>query len=195
VISPAQALQAVGRFDPDSSPVRKLSAVRLLGRNHYLFELANRKTFLIDMENGERLVITPEVAGAIARQVGELPSAPMTVREIRAHDAGYLRGPLPMFRVDFDDSKGTSIFVARRDGMVRYTTGALRVKNYIAGFHTFEQLELLGQQDATVKAMLHFTSVLGIVLVLSGYYLVLPRSWVRRPVQRPSSRSPAEPRR
>lgn len=184
VVSPSDAAEVVARQAGDTALVRRLGAVRVLGRSHYMLDLASLRTYFVDMQSGALLEITPDVAGEIARQTTGLDSARLQVTKLTGYNSAYMRGPLPSYRIDFDDPRRTAVFLSPRDGVVRYTTRALRVKAYIAGFHTFDQLLLLRQSQFTVEAMLHFTSVLGIALVLSGYYLVLPKSWVRRSPRR-----------
>ncbi|MBK6457226.1 MAG: PepSY domain-containing protein [Gemmatimonadetes bacterium] len=180
VISPAAATEiAVVREQGGSEP-RKVQLIPVGGDPYYKIDLMGGKSFLISAIDGERLLIKREVAEGLARR--GLPPAVRVraVSEITEHSLANPRGPVPAFRFEFDDPSETTALVGIRDGVVMHTDGRKRIRAFVTGLHTFDQLELLVGDSTPKKGALHLTSIISIVLVMSGYYVVLPRRWRRR---------------
>jgi hypothetical protein len=178
-LSPAQAIALTASREQDSLLVRRLSLVPVLDRDYYLLEAGNQKSYLLDSESGNPLVITTEIAERIARETAGRHSDPVRVDLVSKPVSGYMGGPLPVYRVAFDDDRGSIVFVSPRDGSARYTDHRARARFLIAGLHTFDQLRLLPFGERIRKPLLYLTSLLGAGLVLTGYYMVFPGRWRR----------------
>jgi len=182
-VSPAEAIQLVTGRDQDTAAVTKLTVTSVLDRTYYSLEVAGGRRHLVDVETGTMLVITPEVAEEIARRTSGVTAAVADIETVTQHSMGYLNGSLPAFRVDFADGEGSTVFVSPLDGSAQYTNHRLRIRSFVSGLHTFDQLTLLQSTGPLKKPLLHLTSMIGIGLILTGYYLVLPKRWrmKRRP--------------
>jgi hypothetical protein len=176
-LSPAQAIELVASREGDSSAVRRVILMPVLERDYYLVETGSRHNYLLDSETGDPLVIDDDVAERIARQTAGGRANAAIVETVDHPVSGYMVGPLPVYRVAFDDSRGTVVFVSPRDGAARYTDRLMRTRFFLAGLHTFDQLRLMPAGEDLRKPMLYFTSLIGLGLVLTGYYMVFPKSW------------------
>jgi len=176
-LSPAQAIELVASRERDSGAVRRVTLVPVLERDYYLLETSSRQSYLLDSETGDPFVIDTGVAERIARQAAGGRADAATVETVNQPVSGYMAGPLPVFRVAFDDSRGTVVFVSPRDGAARYTDRLMRTRFFLAGLHTFDQLRLMPVGKDIRKPLLYLTSLVGFGLVLTGYYMVFPKRW------------------
>jgi len=179
-ISPAEAVSLVASREQDTAPLHRLALVSVQDRPHYRIDVRGGQSYLIDATTGERLKITPELAEKFARQRFSDTLPIRRVVEVSHHSLGYAHGPLPAYRVEFADAQGTQAYVSIRDGSVVHTTRRARIRSFVTNLHTFDQIEILAGSTLAQHASLHVTSIITIVLALTGYYLVLPRGWRRR---------------
>ncbi|MCC6930204.1 MAG: PepSY domain-containing protein [Gemmatimonadaceae bacterium] len=179
-VSPAGAIDLVRSREGDTSGVRRVVFVAIGPDPYYKVDAKDGKSFLLSAATGERLVVTRDVAERIARRDFSDNARIRSATEISRHSFGYPGGALPAWRLEFDDARGTIAYVSKRDGSVTHVNGRSRIRSFITGLHTFEQIELVGGSERLKKLSLHLTSLITIVLVLTGYYVVLPRRWRRR---------------
>ena len=123
-------------------------------------------------------MITPELAEQIARD--DFPSRARVLQIERAdrHSFDYPWGPLPAYRIVFDDAQATVFYVSTSDGTVQRSDRSSRIRRAITSLHTFEPLKLITKRDAVRRGLLVLLSVVGVGVAGTGYYLALPR---RRP--------------
>lgn len=179
-LAPAEALALVRSREGDTARVFNYSLVVIGGEAYYRIQMKGGANHLISATTGERLVIGPERAETLAR-AGLSSSAPVTsVTEVKAHSLGYANGPLPAWRVEFGDGRKTVAWVGARDGSVSHDTRLRRVRSFVAQMHTFDQLRTLTGSKLLARGSLGTLSAITILLVLTGYYLALPKRWRRR---------------
>ncbi|HEX4936060.1 MAG TPA: PepSY domain-containing protein [Gemmatimonadaceae bacterium] len=194
VIAPAAAMDLVGTREGNTSGVRRLVFVAIGPEPYYKIDMKDGKSFLLSAATGARLVINREVAERIARRDFSDTVPVRRATEISRHSFEYPGGALPAWRLEFDDARGTIAYVSKRDGSVTHGHWRSRVRAFVSGLHTFEQIELVGGSERTKKLSLHLTSLITIALVLTGYYVVLPRRWRRRLEIGRDAPAPAVPR-
>ncbi|HSB55711.1 MAG TPA: PepSY domain-containing protein [Gemmatimonadales bacterium] len=189
VISPAQAVALVATREQDTAAVRRVDVVLVAGQAYYDVQVRGGRDYLIDVRTGERLQMSPAVAEATARR-GLPDGVPLvSVRQVSDHSLyEYPGGPLPAYRVEFGDPRHTIAYVSARDGSVRHTTRWIRLRYFISDMHTFQQLETLTGSKLVSHGSITGTSAIAILLVLTGYYLVLPRRWQRKFARRTGMR-------
>jgi len=177
-ISPAAAADLV---PGDSGAARKVRLVGINGRPFYEVSIQGGERSLLDASSGAVLTITAQVAESLARMaVGAGEAKVGSVDEIGEPSWGYSGGPLPVFRVAFEDHQRTVAYVSMRDGSVQADSRLLRVRSRIQQLHAFEPIEILTERPVLRQAALHVASAVGLCLVLTGYYLALPKGWRRR---------------
>lgn len=192
-ISPAAAITLVRSREGDSTEVRRLQFVAIDLEPYYKIDTKGGKSFLLSAATGARLLITREVAERIARRGFSETTPVVSASEISRHSFEYAGGPLPAWRLAFGDDQKTIAYVSKRDGSVAHSSAGHRLRAFVSGLHTFDQLELIGGSERLKKLALHLTSLITIALVLTGYYVVLPTRWRRRWETRRASRSGAPP--
>jgi uncharacterized iron-regulated membrane protein len=181
-VSPAQAVanlaKALGSY-PRVSRVTLRPIGKVLA---YEVSVQSGNSHLIDARSGQVFTITPEIAEQIAR--GNLPSQGrvLQIERINRHSYAYQWGPIPAYRIVFDNDQSTSYYVSTHDGTVRRSDRWNRVRGVMESLHTFRPLKLITKREAVRKGMLILLSVVGIGAALTGYYLSLPRRWVSRHV-------------
>jgi hypothetical protein len=132
--------------------------------------------YCIDARSGQIFTITPERAEQIALNDFGSQAQVRQIERITRHDFVYLWGPLPAYRLAFDDDRATISHVSIRDGTVRRTDRWRRIKMVVGALHTFEPLNLIIEQETIVRrSLLIMLSIVGIMAVGTGYYLALPR--------------------
>jgi len=179
-VSPAEAIRIVREREHGESALKKVQLVGVDGEPYYRIDLAKQPKYLIHARTGERLVIDSAVAERLARR-GFAKTLP--IRSVSKQTERTLTnpvGPVPAYRIDFADERHTVALVNMYDGTVLHTNTRRRLMSIFAGLHTFEPIEQILERDGPKKWSLHITSIISIILCLTGYYVVLPRRWRRR---------------
>jgi hypothetical protein len=177
-VSPAEAVKALDKILGETAQVSGLYLIRVRDSMVYKIVLRTGRPHLIDAQSGRIVTITPEVAEQIARDEFSTKAGVRNVVRLTDHDLDYSRGPLPVYRVVFEDRHGTISHVSIDDGSVRQANRWLRLRDRIIGFHTFHAF--LGGHERLRKGLLLLVSLLGLAAVASGYYLALPGALRRR---------------
>jgi len=176
-LSPGQ-IAALVAATGDSGEIQDLSLIRLRNRPVFLAEIRKGRRHLLDAATGAPIEITAQLAESIAVEGLRTPAPVTGVERLTRHDWRY-SGALPAYRVVFDDARRTVAYVIERDGNLVLGDRGIRIRAVIAGLHTFQPLRLLTGNTSRVFS-LYLTSVVAVLLVLTGYYLVLPKKWRRR---------------
>lgn len=177
VVSPAAAQEVAVAADSGLRDIRSLELDRLGSHLFYRVRGAGG-TVLVDAAQPQRL----EVTEALAREVaaGMFPQGRIEgVELLQRHDRGYPNGGLPAYRVRFDDGARTLVHVALRDGMLAVSNKDLRLNGTLHGLHTFASLRALGLSRVPIRRLLIVASLISLVVVVTGYYMSLPRRWTR----------------
>lgn len=177
VLSPAQAAALVAATG-DTAGIQNISLVRLRNRPVFLAEMRGGRRHLHDAATGTPIEVTAALAESIAVEGLRAPKPVTRVERLEKPDWRYA-GRVPAYRVEFADPKRTVAYVTERDGGLQLGDRGIRIRAVITGLHTFQPLSLLGGNTSRLAA-LHLTSAVAVLLVLTGYYLVLPKRWRRR---------------
>jgi uncharacterized iron-regulated membrane protein len=98
------------------------------------------------------------------------------VRRLEDHDGGFPRGALPAWRVVLADQAGTWVHLSR-DGVAGSNTREQRRKAVYHDLHTFATLQQVDLGRRGIRILFLVASVISIAVVVTGYYLSLPRRW------------------
>ena len=136
---------------------------------------------LFDLATGEPLSPMPmglAVRIAEADHKGEARAA--RVERIETHSTEY-RGPIPAWRVDFDDGAERSLYVSADTGAVTARRSQLwRVYDFLWGLHI---MDWRGHEDFNSPLLVIFTA-LGLIVIVTGFILFPSRlgytAWRRR---------------
>ncbi len=177
VVSPADAQALAASGDSGLREIRSVELDRLGSRVFYRVRGAGG-TMLVDAAQPQRL----EVTEALAREVaaGMFPQGTIEgVELLKRHDRGYPNGALPAYRVRFGDRAGTLVHLSVRDGLLAVSNKDLQLNGTLHGLHTFASLRSLGLSRVPIRRLLIVASLIALVVVITGYYMSLPRRWTR----------------
>ena len=177
-VSPAEAVGNLGKVLKASPQVMSVSLRRVVDAVVYEVVVNPRGSHLIDARSGQVFMITPEVAEQIARDGFPSSARVLQIERVDRHSFAYPWGPLPAYRIEFDDDRATVSYISTSDGTVRRSDRWSRIRGAITSLHTFEPVKLVTKRDAVRKGLLVLLSVVGMGVAGTGYYLARPR---RRP--------------
>jgi uncharacterized iron-regulated membrane protein len=173
--TPAEALHALALGEP---AVRSLTLRRLAGRLVYDFTLPGGAHAFVDATTAEPVVFNDSLARALLNTVLIDGVTSRNMVPLAAHDDQYRFGALPAFRFELDDAAGTLVHIAS-DGMVSSSNRRGRFRGVMAALHEFQLPGGLIPQKPR-KLLLLGASAFTIVLIVTGYVLVLPARWFGR---------------
>lgn len=177
-VAPAEAAAVAQQGDSALTAVREVELDQLGGQLFYRVR-GGGGTVLVSAERPERLAITDSMARAVAQAM--YPGAAVQgVELVRRNDAAYPNGSLPAWRVSLGDGEGTRVHLAVRDGQLAVSDGGSRLGRTLHDLHTFAILRGAGLTREPTRLLLRVASVIALVVVLTGYYMSLPRAWTRR---------------
>lgn len=171
-VSPAQALTAARAARGDSVVPAEVSLTRLRDGMAWFIRIPRQKPVLVDAATAAVVEITPALAGEIARD--GMPGQPpvKSVELVERHSLRYIGGPLPVYRVTFDDPRAMVAYVGAYDGRVTRADRISRIRTVITDMHTFHQLALVSE-DAP-DAGLWIAGLVSVATIITGYYLAVP---------------------
>ena len=177
-VSPAAAVAVVSPQDP--TRVQALRLWNVAGLLFYHLARADGSGRLVDATTGTEVQVTAELAERVARAQFGVPEAPLASTELlEEHSARYAAGPLPVYRLTFDDADHTVAYIALLAGVVQGGGSNHRVRALVAGLHAFYPLRVLVGSKGE-QGLLVLTGTITIVLVITGYWLGLPARWRRK---------------
>jgi hypothetical protein len=175
-VSPGDAIRALPGSMGTPADVRDVKLGRLLDKVVYEVRVNGGTVYLIDAKEGVPFTITQDVAERIARQ-GMRPGVPIRrIDHVTKHGVDYPWGPLPIYKVLFDDERATAAYVEASNGSVRFSDRPSRIRNAIASLHEFMPLMLIIDSEKVRKGLLILLSLVGVSVALSGYYLAFGKS-------------------
>jgi uncharacterized iron-regulated membrane protein len=140
----------------------------------YEITLRDSSRHMVDALSGTRTKVTQAMAEQTARASVNNARPPVSVDLMHRRDYHYW-GSLPVHRVSFDDSQRTVVYVSAVTGHIEQTTSRLsRLHHWVTSIHTFQPLRLAIERDAVRKGLLIVIAMVGIGVVVTGFYLALP---------------------
>lgn len=172
VVTPEEAVRiATGETEAEAlAPIRDLRFGRIEDRLVYKVALEGAGLRMVDARSGEIIEVDEARAERLARQEFDSEAAIVDLRLVDDRDPWYQYGPLPAWRVDFDDARRSISYVAVSDGSVRRSDRITRLKSAIVGTHSFDTLSVVGLLGLKLPA-LFVASLLGLFSVVTGYYI------------------------
>jgi hypothetical protein len=152
-----------------------------LGRSVAVVSPAKRRSSLYDLESGRKLSPVPAwLATAIAEQDHKGDLRAVGVTQVTRESTEY-RGPLPAWRVHFDDGAARSVYVAVDTGAVTARRSTLwRVFDFLWSLHI---LDFKNHTDFNTP-LLAGTTAIGLIVIVTGILMLPSRlgytAWRRR---------------
>ena len=187
-LSPGQAASAAAAARGDTTAdvgARNVILRSVLGTPVYLVTPKRGRPSLIDAATGASFEITAERAKTIGEQaLGDLKST--GVELLPTAPSGYY-GVAPVYRVTYDDGGNVVSLVSAVTGEMQRTQRADRIMTAIGhNFHVFAPFTQLPGGQNTRKGSLILTGIIALASIVTGYWLAIPRRWLKPSGQRPS---------
>lgn len=153
----------------------------MIGRPVALISNSDDPPRLYDLTSGRRLSpIDPALAAEIAARDHSGDLKPIRVEAVTTNSPEY-RGPLPAWRVDFDDGASRSLYVAADTGAVAARRSTLwRVFDFLWSLHI---LDFKNHEDFNTPLLIIATA-LALVVIVTGIIMFPARlgytAWRRR---------------
>lgn len=177
-MSPADAIAHLEETLGQSVEVNSVSFRQIREILVYHIALENGASHLIETQSGQEVKITPEFAREIAYNNFPTPASILQIVRLDDHDLGYFFGPLPIYRVIFDDSRSTYVHVSMETGeVVRRNDRWQRLRGAFELVHTFQVFKIISGRERPITALLWLLSFIATLAALIGYYLALPHRW------------------
>ena len=171
IVPPSIAIKALEEKLGKVIEVKDIHLDQILGKFVYRVFVNDALSYLIDAQTGKVVIIDKPMAEKIA--LSKLPS-PMEIRKteyIETHTSDYPWGPLPAYKISFNDTWKTISIVEAYGGKERHKDLLLKIKQAIEGFHFFNPIEQVTGSPWLRKGILMFVGILGIGAACTGFYL------------------------
>lgn len=172
-VAPAEAIGALESMKGKSLNVKNLRLLTILNEAIYQIELDDRSFYLIDGRSGELVEVSKDQAIQIAKLKLPAEVKVLTTEFMSEPNFEYSRGPFPVYKIVFDDNKGTVSYVSVVNGMAKYRDNWRRIQGFITGLHTLNPISLIVESELIRKGLLVLFSVIGIGAAGSGFYLAI----------------------
>ena len=170
-LSPADVVATLGKDLQKSIQVRSVSMLQIRDSLAYRIVLRTGESHLINTGSGKVFLIDAKLAEQIARDEFPTRAQVREIVQLVQHQPDYPRGPIPVYRVLFDDSLATTSFVAIQDGSVRRNNRWTRLRDRIVDIHTFRNV-IVGHEWLR-RGLLLLLAVVALATATTGYYLAL----------------------
>ncbi len=182
---PADAMARLEEILGQSPQVSWLDLRQILNTVVYEVKLKDGSIHLLNAQSGQEFNVTPELAEEIARAEFPTQASILRVERLNGNDFSYPFGPVPVYRVVFDDSRATHAHVSiRTDEIWGRKTGAVwrndrwgRARTAINTLHTFDMLRIITDRRRLITTLLWAAAIVTFLAAVLGYYLALPRRW------------------
>ncbi len=182
-VSPSEAINAANIFEPD-----RLRLIDREGRPIYVLHSINNTVFTMSGDDGIKLsAITNETAGRIAESFLSKPMSrvdgPIKYDQWIVHQ--WFDTYRPFYRVHFDDTDKTVLYVSERTGeVVQKTLGSERVWNYFGAVIHWIYPTVLRKNWELWDQTVWWISLLGVLTTVAGLWLGVSRLRVVKPANR-----------
>jgi len=159
-------------IENNGQAIRTVSATHLYGRPVYRIDYTGGKSVLFDSKTGERLSpLSEEAITGIAKKLYR-GDAPLLQSARLAKTGIEYRGPLPVWKIDFDDSDQTSLYFSPDTGqLLAKRTRLWRVYDFMWMLHIMDY----DTRDDFNHPLLYVFALTAVLFVLSGFALIYYR--------------------
>ena len=174
-LSPADAIKALEAELGQQVIVKTVNLIQVKRTPAYQIILQDRASHLINAESAKIFTITLELAQDLSRDIVKDSIPILDTALLETHDFSYITGPIPAYRIIFDDPQDTYVHISYDTGQAIWNTRSERRNYLFEALHTFEIFSVLLKDETLVAALLWLSIALTILAALMGYYLALPR--------------------
>ena len=119
-ISPSEAIQIVEKISGKTVEVREVHLDEILGKVIYRVYINHGPSHLIDAQTGKEIIIDKQMGEEIAKS--RLPNHMeiFHTEYLETHTSEYSNGPLPVYKISFNDTWNTLSIVEKSSGKERH---------------------------------------------------------------------------
>jgi hypothetical protein len=174
-ISPSEAIQIVEKISGKTVEVRKVHLDEILGKVVYRVYINHGPSHLIDAQTGKEIIIDKQMGEEIAKS--RLPNHMeiLHTEYLETHTSEYSNGPLPVYKISFNDTWNTLSIVEKSSGKERHNNLWGRGKGKIVGLHFFSPIEQVTGSPPLRKFFVVLVGVFGIGAACTGFFLAFNR--------------------
>ena len=169
-LSPIEALSRLSKILGDSPGVKSVSLKKIAHSLVDEIHLASGESHIIGARSGQLFTITPESVEQIARDYVPPQVSVLEIEPITQHSYSYPWGPVPAFRIIFDNDDSTAYYVSTRDGSILRSDRWSRILGAIESLHVFQPLKLITRRESIRRGLLILLSLVGVAAAATGYY-------------------------
>ncbi len=173
-VTPAHALSAAAQDTGQPFEAKYIKLLQTVAGPVYEIAPLRGRAHLIDAATGQTVTMDAGMAELIIRHATGRPDVPAQVRKATKHTLAYPFGPLPTYRLAFDDDPSTYYFTHSPIHRIRRSDRLGRANFLIGSFHTFEPLRVAVRNVHYVHIVMISFALLGTFSVLTGFYMALP---------------------
>jgi len=160
--------------------VTTCTTYRLSNTLVYDMTLKDGKRYLIDAIEGVPTTVTEAQIKENAKAAAPPGSHIVDMTYLNRRPYAYW-GPIPIYRLIFNDASRTYVYVSPITGQVEVKNkGWNRLREWMLSLHKFEFLLLIWEREAFRKGVMLILSLVGLGVVVTGFYIALPVKWLRR---------------
>lgn len=175
-VSPAEAIEILNKELDLPLQIKQINFKQIKNRIAYKISTKTGNVYLIDSVSGDRIRITQEFAKQIAQDKFIGSSKVVKVEKIDKYGLVYNWGPLPVYRVVFDGTLASSLYISGLSGeIVRKSNTIDKIRSLVLRFHDLSILTIFTKRGIYGKVLLVTLSLTSIVLIGLGYYLFVIR--------------------
>jgi len=174
-ISPSKAIQIVEKISGKTVEVSEVHLDEILGKVVYRVYINHGPSHLIDAQMGKEIIIDKQMGEEIAKS--RLPNHMeiLHTEYLETHTSEYSNGPLPVYKISFNDTWNTLSIVEKSSGKERHNNLWGRGKGKIVGLHFFSPIEQVTGSQRLRKVFVILVGILGIGAACTGFYLAFNR--------------------
>ncbi len=170
-LSPSQALKKLETIIGEIPQVSNIQLHKILDLIVYQMVLKNGQSYLINAQTGEELTIDASLSVQIAKSHGLGNSQVKSTEFLTNHSSEYSWGPLPVYKVTFNDTGKTIAYVSVANGAITQSHLFQRIRVSLESLHDFGPLGYLGNSNRVRKILLVVISFVGVGAVGTGIFI------------------------
>lgn len=170
-VAPAELIRNFRNHRGAGVEINRIVLRAFRGRPVYEVWPRGEQASLWDPVSGALITITPRMAELIVRDHVREDVGAATIGRIEKHTIIYPWGPLPAYRLEFENGRGTIAYVSVANGSVTFTDWRKQLWFALAGLHEFAPLDILFGDSDVRRPVLMIVSLLTLIIVFTGYYM------------------------
>lgn len=173
-LSPAEAITRFEQHAGKKLDVKKVKIMQIDDGLYYFVRTQDDTTGHVNGVTGEILDFTPELATRLVRSKHGIEAPVQKATYLVEHTGIYPAGPLPVYRVNFEDKPSHYYYVNANSANIVKSSLVTRSYRLIVSLHAFEPMQLLPRGEQLRLLSLFITGMLSLIGTVIGVFLIFP---------------------